>query len=97
MSWRLRVRRLIPYLVTALAGFTIAFLVLFLFVFRPSVIPDNERRAWAWQTRTFEAQARAGYGVRDALALVRSPQFQWPRDLYPRVCAPAPRSRAVPA
>ena len=43
MSWRERVRRLMPYVVTALAGFTIAYLILFLFVFRPSVIPENER------------------------------------------------------
>src|SRR5206468_8167091 len=37
------------------------------------VIPEAERRAWEWQMRTFEAQAKAGYSVRDALALVRSP------------------------
>ena len=43
MSWRARTRRLIPYVVTALAGFTIAYLILFLFVFRPSVIPEDAR------------------------------------------------------
>ena len=53
-------------------------------------IPEQERQAWERQTKLFEAQARAGYGVRDALALVRSPQFRWPHDLYPKVCAPAP-------
>ena len=54
------------------------------------IIPPNERQAWEFQMRKFEAQARAGYNVRDALAIIRSPQFQWPQDLYPRVCAPAP-------
>ena len=43
MTWRTRTRRLLPYVVAALAGFTIAYLILFLFVFRPSVIPANER------------------------------------------------------
>ena len=43
MSWRERTRRLMPYVVTAIAGFTIAYLILFLFVFRPSVLPSNER------------------------------------------------------
>ena len=43
MTWRARTRGLLPYVVTALAGFTIAYLILFLFVFRPSVIPDNAR------------------------------------------------------
>jgi tryptophan halogenase len=55
--------------------------------FKPS---DNERRTFEMHQRSFEAQARAGYNVRDALAIVRSPQFQWPADLFPRVCAPAP-------
>jgi tryptophan halogenase len=58
---------------------------------RSEFVPtEAERRAFEWQQRTFEAQARAGYNVRDALAVVRSPQFQWPTDLFPRVCAPAP-------
>ena len=43
MNWRARLRRLLPYVVTAVAGFTIAYLVLFLFVFRPSVLPDDAR------------------------------------------------------
>jgi tryptophan halogenase len=54
------------------------------------VPPEGERQAFEWQQRTFEAQARGGYNVRDALAAVRSPQFQWPKDLFPKVCAPAP-------
>jgi tryptophan halogenase len=54
------------------------------------VPPDAERRAFEWQQRTFEAQARGGYNVRDALAVVRSPQFQWPQDLFPKVCTAAP-------
>ena len=53
--------------------------------------PDAaERQQWEKHQRLFQAQARAAYGVREALALVRSPQFQWPRDLYPRMCPPAP-------
>jgi tryptophan halogenase len=54
------------------------------------VIPEHERRAWAFEVRRFEAAARAGYDVPEALAAVRDPRFQWPQDLYPRVCAPAP-------
>ena len=41
MSWRERVRRGLPYLVTALAGFALAYLLLFFFVFKPSVLPDT--------------------------------------------------------
>ena len=51
---------------------------------------DRERQAFAYHRRTFMAQARAGFGVREALAAVRSPDFRWPQDLYPRVCQPAP-------
>jgi tryptophan halogenase len=51
---------------------------------------EGERQAWAQAQRRFEAQARAGFDVREALAMVRSPRFQFPQDLYPKVCAPAP-------
>jgi tryptophan halogenase len=54
-------------------------------------IPEQERQTFALHQRTFQAQARAGYGVREALALIRSPQFQWPQNLYPKIGpAPAP-------
>jgi hypothetical protein len=57
------------------------------------VIPESEKQAWAFEVRRFEAAARAGYDVREALAIVRDPAFKWPADLYPKVCAPARPSR----
>ena len=51
---------------------------------------DQERQFWAQAQRKFQAQAAAGFDVREALALVRSSRFQFPQDLYPKVCAPAP-------
>jgi len=41
VTWRHRTRRLLPYVVAAVAGFALAYLVLFFFVFRPSVVPDT--------------------------------------------------------
>ena len=41
MTWRHRTRRLLPYVVAAVAGFALAYLLLFFFVFRPSVLPDT--------------------------------------------------------
>ena len=64
--------------------------------------PDpREQQAFAWHRRNFMAQARSGFSVREALARVRSPGFQWPAELYPRVCEPAPpapvETRGAPA
>ena len=41
MNWRERVRRSLPYLITAVAGFALAYLLLFFFVFKPSVLPNT--------------------------------------------------------
>ena len=41
MSWRDRTRRALPYVIAALSGFALAYLLLFFFVFRPSVVPDT--------------------------------------------------------
>ena len=41
MSWRERVRRLLPYVIAAVSGFLLAYLILFFFVFRPNVLPDT--------------------------------------------------------
>lgn len=43
MRWRARTRGLLPYLVTAAVGFLAAYLVMFLFVFRTSIVPDSAR------------------------------------------------------
>ncbi len=43
MTWRERVRRGLPYVVAAVAGFALAYLLLFFFVFKPSVLPDTGR------------------------------------------------------
>jgi tryptophan halogenase len=59
-------------------------------------ITDAERQAWAQYERRFEAQARAGFTVAEALALVRSPQWRWPTDLYAKLCAPAPEHPPAP-
>ena len=40
MTWRERVRRLLPYVVTAIAGFALAYGLMFM-AFRPSVIPQT--------------------------------------------------------
>lgn len=41
MSWRDRTRRLLPYVVVGAAGFLIAYLVVFFFVFPSSVVPTE--------------------------------------------------------
>jgi tryptophan halogenase len=59
----------------------------------PFVPMESERQAWEQAQRRFAAQARAGFDVREALAVVRSAKFQFPQDLYPKVCAPAPPAK----
>ena len=55
--------------------------------FRPG---PAERQAWDRIRQHHRALALGGFGVAEALRLVRSTSFQWPTDLYPRLCAPAP-------
>jgi tryptophan halogenase len=43
---------------------------------------EQERAAWRQIQQAFKAKAEAGVGVKEALTLVRSPQFQWPPTLY---------------
>ncbi len=43
MNWRSSVRRLLPYLVGAGGGFMVGYLIVFLFVFPGSVVPDDTK------------------------------------------------------
>jgi tryptophan halogenase len=42
----------------------------------------QERTAWQQIQQTFKAKALAGVSVKEALTLVRSPEFHWPPTLY---------------
>lgn len=55
--------------------------------YKPSA---SEQQAWAQIRQQYRSQAAAGFGVEEALRIVRSPQFVWPTNVYPRMCAPAP-------
>jgi tryptophan halogenase len=48
----------------------------------PYVPGAEERRTWRQIQEAFKAKALTGVGVKEALTLVRSPQFQWPPTLY---------------
>jgi hypothetical protein len=48
----------------------------------PYVPGPEERKTWRQIQEAFKAKALAGVGVKEALTLVRSPQFQWPPNLY---------------
>ena len=41
MSWRVRLRRLLPYFVTAAGGFLLAYLFTFFFIFPTALVPDE--------------------------------------------------------
>lgn len=41
MTWRTRVRRLLPYVITAAGGFLLAYLIVFFFVFPADLVPDD--------------------------------------------------------
>ena len=43
MNWRATTRRLLPYLIVAAAGFLLAYLFVFAFVFPAGVVPDDGR------------------------------------------------------
>ena len=61
MSWRVRTRRLLPYIVTGAVGFLVAYLVMFFFVFktpvvpRESAVPDVMGLPWNEAVRRLEA------------------------------------------
>jgi tryptophan halogenase len=42
----------------------------------------RERETWRQIQQAFKAKAQAAIGVKEALTLVRSPDFQWPANLY---------------
>ncbi len=44
MEWRARARRMLPYVIATTAGFLLAYVVVFLFVFPSKVVPDVETR-----------------------------------------------------
>jgi tryptophan halogenase len=47
--------------------------------------PDaRDREYWQQLRASFKAQAERAYSIREALDLIRSPQWQWPADLYNR-------------
>jgi tryptophan halogenase len=50
----------------------------------------GERQAWEQIKQRNRALAASAFGVQEALSLVRSPNFRWPMDLYPKLCQPAP-------
>jgi tryptophan halogenase len=49
---------------------------------RPYVPSPQERDTWRQIRQAFRAKAEAGVGVKEALGVVRSPQFHWPPTLY---------------
>jgi tryptophan halogenase len=48
----------------------------------PYVPSQQERATWRQIQQAFNAKAATGVSVKEALTLVRSPQFQWPPTLY---------------
>jgi tryptophan halogenase len=49
---------------------------------RPYVPSPRERETWRQIQQAFKAKAEAGVSVKDALAVVRSPEFHWPPTFY---------------
>jgi hypothetical protein len=48
----------------------------------PYVPGPQERETWQQIQQAFKAKALTAVGVKEALALVRSPHFRWPPNLY---------------
>jgi len=47
--------------------------------------PDSrEREFWKQLKAGFKADAERAYSIPEALAMIRSPQWQWPADMYKR-------------
>ena len=55
-----------------------------------------ERQEWERLLRTNRALARNAFSVTEALAVVRSPQWAWPADLYQPLCARPPAQVPAP-
>ncbi len=49
---------------------------------RPYVPSPQEREIWRQIQQAFKAKAQTGVGVKEALTVVRSPDFHWPPTLY---------------
>jgi tryptophan halogenase len=49
---------------------------------KPFVPSEQEREAWRRIQQAFKAKGMAGVSVKEALTLVRSPEFHWPTTLY---------------
>jgi tryptophan halogenase len=49
---------------------------------RPYIPSPQERVTWRQIQQAFKAKAEAGVSVKEALTLVRSPDFHWPPTLY---------------
>ena len=65
MSWRVRTRRLLPYIVTGAAGFLVAYLLMFFFVFKTPVVPRESQIPDVMGVPWNEAQRRLeGAGFR---------------------------------
>ncbi|HEV8608045.1 MAG TPA: FAD-dependent oxidoreductase [Tepidisphaeraceae bacterium] len=53
--------------------------------YRKTFEPDSrERELWRQLKTNLKAEAQRAYSIREALDLVRSPQWQWPADMYAR-------------
>jgi len=48
----------------------------------PHVPSQRERETWQQIRQAFKAKAETAVSVKEALTLVRSPQFHWPPTLY---------------
>jgi tryptophan 7-halogenase len=53
-------------------------------------VAADQRQIWERFRQRNRALAENAFGVDEALAMIRSPYFRWPGDLYPRLCRPAP-------
>jgi tryptophan halogenase len=49
---------------------------------RPWVISQQERESWSRIQQAFKTKGMSGVSVKEALTLVRSPEFRWPATLY---------------
>jgi tryptophan halogenase len=49
---------------------------------QPYVPSPRERDTWRQIQQAFRAKAQHGVSVKEALTLVRAPEFQWPKNLY---------------
>ena len=53
--------------------------------YRKTFVPtDDEKKRWRQLQLSFKERAAKAYSVKEALELVRSPQWEWPKDMYIR-------------